>query len=502
MINEVLWAHYLQLWDQNKEGVYEKLPYLIDPFGLFYVKKREDSFLWKAFQKKLVKQPHSSQEKVRKVFERYGVDSSKGFVEKKYIDLALSALHTMYISDLGQNASKLLPKKVAEQIENLLQTAPPFPKSEESQSQTASREVFKLIWQDAISRDLEKSVYIKELSLTQTPFEYWEYLTKQVAGRDLEEGMILPAVGGEEFYYIYKKINKKGLIAYAAKPLYERSNLKSIIFFRPTQMALRAENMMATLMDNLHIQVGLEGFQAASTDLDALMQDEEFRKAEDKVIVAGYSLAGTYAQRFIAHGDNWRHFSEAFIFNAPGVDSKTAKYFANKINQEAGSLSYTPSIVFFRTEGDFIDQGGDVHLGRGVFFSSNIQMTLMKIIPHNVLENALVRHLSCYLHGNAKVEIIDVKKSKNQFLLSNAKREFEKGMWEGIRKWLGFIFRPIYYLFLSLYSSWSHYFLARDSSIELESQESSSLVGFKKMRNDTHANRHSRKSLYKENKPA
>ncbi len=260
--------------------------------------------------------------------------------------------------------------------------------------------------------------------------------------------MIIPALGGEDFYYVYRKINKSGLFAYALKPLYEKSELKPVLFFRPTQMALGSEKMIETLMDNFSLHgVGYEGFYAAEKELTELMNDEEFRFPQEKIIVAGYSLAGVHAQRFISHHDNWKHFSEAIIFNSPGIDAKTAKRFAFKVNMGSFLLPYTPTLSFFRTEGDVIDQGGERHLGSGVFPSSNMYMQLTRVFPYNTLENSLTRHISCYLHEDPEVEVLDVKKSINQHLLNNAKRGHEKSFLEKLRQWTGFVFRPIYYVF-------------------------------------------------------
>ncbi len=435
----------------------KKARLFFDPTAFFvFSTKVEDPFLWKNFQKKLLQQSFEAQEKVRQLFERCGVDTSKGFVQKKYIDLACILLHTMYVSDLGDDVKKMPPSKVADKIEALLQMAPPLPRIEEGK--LCSFEVYKTLWQDALSRELEKNLFIKELSLIKSLPAYWEFFTKQVASRNLEEGMIISSLEGKDFYYVYRKIQKKGLIGYALKPLYEASSLKPVLFFRPTQLAFSAEDMLATLMDNLQAEgVGHGGFQAALSDLENLMEDPEFRKPEQTIILAGYSLAGAYAQRFLAHQENWKHVSEAWIFNAPGVESKVARSFAAKVNKESSSLPHTPAIAYFRTEGDPADQVGDVHLGRGVLPSSNMQIHLTKIVPENALDGLATRHMACYLQTKAQVQTFDVKHTMHQPLLDNHKRSQGQKFWEKMRKAAGSIFRPVYAFFLFLQSLWMKY---------------------------------------------
>jgi hypothetical protein len=414
--------------------------------SFFAAIRDEDPFLWENFKKKLQAQPSSAQEKVRNIFKKHGIDEKKKNLDKKYVHLALSALYTPYIADLGENATKMNPEEVEEKVESLFKGLPPMPTPKPIDD--GLKGVYKILSQDAISRDMEKTLFLRELSKLTTHQSYWEYLTKYIAGRDLEAGMLIPAFGGSEFYYVYKKINKSGLFAYALKPLYEKSDLSPVLFFRPTQMSVSAEKMIETLMDNFSLHgVGYEGFYAAEKELTDLMKDEKFRPNHEKIIVAGYSLAGVHAQRFISHHDHWRHFSEAIIFNSPGIDEKTAKKFAFKVNMGSFLLPHTPSLSFYRTEGDVIDQGGERHLGSGVFPSSNICMQLTKVFPYNSLDNSLTRHISCYLHGDHEVEVLDVKKSVHHHHLNNAKRGKELSFLEKLRQVTGLIFKPIYYVF-------------------------------------------------------
>ena len=360
------------------------------------------------------------------------------------MQLFLTSLHTPYISDLGDEAKRLSPQEVLKKLDGFLESVAPLPQVDVYKE--GLQGVYEMICQDAISRDHERSLFVKEIAKLKTPQAYWEFLTKMIAGRDLEEGMLIPALGGEEFYYIYKKISQKGLMAYALKPLHEKSDLKPVLFFRPTQMSLSSEKMVETLMDNFSLNgVGYDGFSESETELNELMREEGFRSPQDKILVAGYSLGGVHAQRFLANGDNWKHFSEAIIFNSSAIDEKTASSFAFKVNMGSFLLRHTPSLLFFRTKGDLIDQGGDYHLGSGVFPFSNIRMNLIRVLPFNKLDNCLTRHLTCYLNEETEIEVLDVKSIGNHHLLNNIKEGKEKSFLEKARKSIAFLFIPIYY---------------------------------------------------------
>lgn len=417
---------------------------------------------WEQFQEILKNQPLQAQKKVQKMLEKHKVELSQRPSDQKVIDLALAILRTVHVDDLLPEPGLFSLKEAAAKIK-ALRSSDPFLDSIKEDSRVAN--LCQIVLQDSLSRELEKIQFIEELFQGKNSFAYWEYLTKQVASRDLEEGTVLPAEGGEDFYYIYRKIVQKGLIAYGLKALCKDSPLPPVLIFRPTQIALRAENMAETFMDNLSREgVGYQGFKSASRQLEELMKDADFRREEEKIILAGYSLAGAYAQRFLAYKEHWKCVSAAFVFNAPAIDAKTAQSFAAKINSSPPELELEEklSLFFFRTEGDFADQVGEMHLGHGVREEAPIDCRLFRLVPKDPSDPGVMRHLACYFENGAHVEEINLKPSCNHVFLQNIQGGERGRFKEDLRKWAGFFLRPFYQSFLFFCSLGRYYFLARD----------------------------------------
>ena len=409
--------------------------------------KEENRRTWAFFREKILKRPLAEQKKVRKIFSKHSVNLQKLMqrghsLQKKHLDLALVALATLYISDLGKKRS---PEQISEKIDFLSKHL--FKVFSFSQVSEGFWKVYERFFIDPVTREKGKLKKIQELANAKTREFYFEHLAKTVATQDLEEGMILPGPLGEGFYYVYKKIQKGALIAYGLKPVQKKSRLPPVLFFRPTQIELTAKKAKETFEDDFHeVAVGLGGFQAALSDLDQLVRDRKFRNLQKKMVVAGFSLGGAYVQHFLAHGENWKHVQEALLFNSPGVDQKTAETFAKKMNT-APSGQTLPMLSFFRTKKDFIDHGGAVHIGFGVT-NPKAKMQLTEYSCLNPLTSQVDLHTEYYQELKATKETFDLSSSKDQIHLNNSARGKEVGAWEKIRQWFVF-FRPLILFFIS-----------------------------------------------------
>lgn len=422
---------------RNSDICIEKTPSLLNRYWNFQTIQEENQKIWALFKKALLKEPVQVRKKVERVLRNY---STQGDFEKKHIDIVLTSLYSLHISDLGPSPERLSTIEIAKKIQELIEKNPPlidldFP--------VENQTIYETLFADVVSLEKEKIAAVYKLSTFKTIQEYWEYFTRRIVARSLEEGMIIPFFRGEDFYYVYKKINQGGLVAYALKPLSNDSKQKPIICFRPTQIVLRlADAVTETLLDDLHLKgVGYGGFQSARKELEELMADSEFCQENEKILVLGYSLGGAYAQYFTAYQENWRRISEAIFFNDPGVDRKTVERFARKVNRIDLKEGEAPSLSLFRTEGDLIDHHGELHLGAGVSPYSQAKVHLTLLLPPSTATK-LDRHFNCYV-GSGEKQFFDLKEPKYQYLLDNAKRGRTVLFWESWRRWIGFFVRPL-----------------------------------------------------------
>jgi len=220
---------------------------------------------------------------------------------------------------------------------------------------------------------------VKDLS-----FAAWqERFSKCIINRELSEKQILPAPGAGgriEYYKVYRKIAKGGgLVAYALSPVGSDSTLKPFLFFRPTQCALSHKDAIETYMNDIEPNIGQMGYTDAQSALCELMNDPKFCSVNRKIEVAGYSLGGVHAQRFLA--DHWRKVSTATFYNDPSIDSEVANRFAEEINQQP-EFSDPLQLVIFRTKGDIADYVGEKHLGYGVTHP-NVAIQLLEFDQEN-----------------------------------------------------------------------------------------------------------------------
>ncbi len=219
---------------------------------------------------------------------------------------------------------------------------------------------------DPLLMDKEAQLLLSDAG--RLPHEVWqERLCKAVVNRELEEKQIIPAPGAGgrvEYYKIHRRIaTGDGLVAYALRPLGADSTLKPLLVFRPTQGSLSNEDALETYLNDIQPNLGEMGYSAAKSRFDQLMRDPKFCPPSGKIEVAGYSLGGTHAQRFVA--DFWRQVSQATFYNDPGVERELAEQFAQEINGQGPDLS-SIRLNIWRTEGDLVHLAGEKHLGWGI----------------------------------------------------------------------------------------------------------------------------------------
>lgn len=278
---------------------------------------------------------------------------------------------------------------------------------------SASISCYDMFYFDHFKKDKKRCVFSRDLQhlftrRTNLPwdFPYIERIGKMFVSLELEVGEIIPTPsprrdGSREFYQVRKKIGTgDGLVAYAFVPLTRDSNLTPIIFFRPTQMSLAAEDAIESIMDDLRPAIGETGYMSARELLNSTLRDLGSCR------VVGYSLGSTQAQRFIGDVEarNWEYIREAHLFCGPSMDRDRAIAFSNMINASPRPVDGTPqmAINIYRNRtvpdasgkvtGDIVDYAGEVHLGFGIT-NPLVKVTLFEfqvppvgIIPgHNFL---------------------------------------------------------------------------------------------------------------------
>lgn len=239
-----------------------------------------------------------------------------------------------------------------------------------------------------MTREQGKYCLLKDLDTLD--LDAWmERVTKTLSTMELDYKQILPIPheGEIEYYKVYAKISRKGLTAYALKPLHPDCGLPPLLVFRPTMCAFSDEGMIDNWIDNFLWDYGLLGYTAASTQLNALIKDEKFCDATKKAQVSGYSLGGNHAQYFIAEhflrNSDPQKISLLTSYNAPGVRDRVARVFAAYVNKSENPLGLEFKI--YRTEGDPLQKLGGPHLGSGVTRSENLPISIDRAIWHENL---------------------------------------------------------------------------------------------------------------------
>ncbi len=312
-------------------------------------------------------------------------------------------------------------------------------------------EISAYFWRNSFLMDKETQVLccgVQELSFT----DWQERFCKTVVNRELSEKQVIQAPGTNgriEYYKVYRKIAAgNGLVAYALSPMGNDSSLKPVVFFRPTQFNLSAEESLESYMNDMEPHIGEMGYSSAKLIFDQLMQDPKFCSSEVKIGVAGYSLGGAHAQRFVA--DYWRQVSEATFYNDPSVDSGLAERFAQEVN-EAGPLVQPIRLNIMRTVGDAATYIGEKHLGWGVnhpdafvqlfeFDHQHRQLSLLQLHAVRVFDN---------LHSNYRTTVRIGLEEFNAHLDNEARGndifwyEKTRKLWGPVIYWILYVIREI-----------------------------------------------------------
>ena len=211
--------------------------------------------------------------------------------------------------------------------------------------------------------DEEKLMLFSDVQSMSVP-AFLERFCKAIVNRELFEKQLIPAVGSDgraDFYRVYKKISTgHGLVAYALKPATSDSTLKPLLIFRPTQIAISHEDMFQSIFNGLEPLIAKSGYVAAKPLFERLIKDSAFLPPGKKMDIAGYSLGGAHAQRFLA--DFHPFVSSAYFYSNPSIDRQTAERFAAEtLSSRRDDLL---NLYIFRIRGDICHYvGGEKHIG-------------------------------------------------------------------------------------------------------------------------------------------
>jgi hypothetical protein len=299
---------------------------------------------------------------------------------------------------------------------------------------------------DKVLMDKEKQLLFSDVG--RLSFHAWmERFVKVIVNRELLEGQLIPAPGQDgriDYYKLHRKIGTgDGLVAYALKPAAADSTLKPIIFFRPSQWAFSNEDAFETYLNDVQVNVGEMGWKNAKPLFDQLMQDPHFRRPDEKISVAGYSLGGAHAQRFLEF--HHQHISYAVFYSDPSVDDATAERIRDIMNVMP-RRDVPLNIQIFRMKGDFCHYVGGKHAGWGVvhpdvniqlmeFDHENKKVSTFYLHSHRIFDNTVFHYqMQC------------IESSQELFNhLDNSKRGADVFWYERMRRlWGGVAFFSFY----------------------------------------------------------
>jgi hypothetical protein len=355
---------------------------------------------WKVFRESLV--GTIGQQKFDWICQRY-----RSRINFTYLEQSGRALRPEHVELFSIGASQLLSRDIKNRFPNKLKTIT----RAQLQEKIRSVQPFSIVgsykdpvrisgspgtylayfFHDKILMDKEKQLLFSDLERLSFP-AWTERFAKVIVNRELIEGQLIPAPGQDgriDYYKVHRKVaTGDGLVSYALKPATVDSTLKPMIFFRPSQWAFANEDAFETYLNDVQPHVGELGWNAAINRFEQLMQDPHFRRNNEKISIAGYSLGGAHAQRFLeAHYENVAH---AVFYNDPSVDNETAERFAQNINR----MQRRPeplNIQIFRTKGDFCHYVGDKHIGWGVSHP-DVNIQLLEIDHENKKASAFQLH--------------------------------------------------------------------------------------------------------------
>ena len=247
------------------------------------------------------------------------------------------------------------------------------------------------LFHDKLLMDKEKQLLFSDVERLSFP-AWMERLTKAISNRELLEKQLIPAPGQNgqiEYYKVYRKITTgDGLVAYALRPATSNSTLKPLIAFRPSQWAFSNEDAFETYLNDVQKNVGEMGWDAAKHLFEVLMKDQKFRRPGEKVSIAGFSLGGAHAQRFLEF--HYEDVSLAVFYSDPSIDDDTAKRICTKVNAMP-RRSEPLNIQIFRMKGDFCHYVGDKHAGWGIIHP-DVNIQLMEVDHENKKNSAIHLH--------------------------------------------------------------------------------------------------------------
>ncbi len=250
------------------------------------------------------------------------------------------------------------------------------------------------VFHDAMLMDKEKQLLLSDVA--DLTFPAWqERFCKCTVNREFEAKQVIPAPGPNgtvQYYKVHRKVaTGDGLVAYALLPIGAGTALKPIVLFRPSQFALSNEDAIQTYMNDVQRNIGEMGYLAARRLFNDLMNDPKFCPPSTKIDVAGYSLGGTHAQRFVA--DHWRKVGQATFYNDPSVENELAERFAAEVNAEPPGTVDLRLNIYRSTNwdrGDLAHYVGGKHLGWGIA-NPNV-VTLLEFDHRNREISALQLH--------------------------------------------------------------------------------------------------------------
>ncbi|NDD57661.1 MAG: hypothetical protein EBZ47_00190 [Chlamydiae bacterium] len=422
--------------------------------------KEQNAQVWSLFKKNFSKE--LGKDRFKSICKRYNIDyqaaKEKGSsLPAAVVHLLKKGCQTVNISDLkgieGSDICHLLPHQIHDQYVKLNKFA--------SSNPWDGCEISGRVVTDFCRPSFEANEGLSRWSTSSAPSyqSYLEVFIKSIGCTYLKEGDILPATsidGRYDYYKVYKKISKAGLIAYAFKPISKFSFLEPFLLFRPTVTSLAKEDCLLTLMNDFEQNLGFSGYGAAKEELDQLANDKNFCTSDKKLKVAGFSLGGVHAQRFTAdHFDKVEHI---YSVNAPSVESSLAAQFADSLNYLSPDDKQADiKIHVVRTKDDIVHFVGQRHLGHGVrhpkvyrelveielLSSENQQNTLMELVK---------RHVYQVFHGyksEQSTPFILKKYPSDQF---DSQTDNSKSFYENLRSWFGYlVLYPLLYGIHSLF---------------------------------------------------
>ncbi len=290
-----------------------------------------------------------------------------------------------------------------------------------------------IFFHDKVLMDKEKQLLFSDVR--RLSFTAWlERMCKVTVNREFLEGQLLAAPGADgmpDYYKVHRKIaTGDGLVAYALRPAARDSHLKPLILFRPSQWALSGEDALETYRNDVQPSVGEDGWKAAESLFDhLLMQDPRFRRGNQKISIAGYSLGGTHAQYLLA-----KHFdkiNQATFYNDPSTPDDVAEQAAAAMNNMPRRPEDPLYIQINRMERDPCDKVGGKHVGWGITHP-DVKVQLQEV-DHNNKEISVF-----YLHAYRIFDNTNpTYQTKDPQELNNCLDNSQRGGYEGMRRLWG-----------------------------------------------------------------